>query len=53
MGVCTEGEVKDGYVHIGEMRVAVGARQDAAAMVPDVLFYDNQLVSTSVCETRG
>ncbi len=43
-----QGEVKDGCVRIGKTSVAVGSRQDAAAMVPNVLFYDNQLVS-DVC----
>ncbi len=38
------GEVKDGYLHIGETSVPVSVSDDAAAMVPNVLFYDNELV---------
>ena len=39
------GEIKDGVLHIGSTRVAVSGDAGASAMVPDVLFYDNQLVS--------
>ncbi len=38
------GEIKDGVLHIGNTRVPVKSTESAAAMVPDVLFYDNQLV---------
>jgi len=35
-----------GYLHIGSTRVLVRPDRDAAALVPDVLFYDNQQVGT-------
>ena len=33
-----------GYLHIGQTKVPLRPEHDAAAMVPDVLFYDNQQV---------
>ena len=46
------GEVKDGCVRIGDTSISVGTNTDAAAMVPDVLFYDNQLVSIHYTTTQ-
>ena len=40
------GKVKDGVLHIGSTSYPVSDSRQAAAMVPDVLFYDNQLVSS-------
>ena len=40
----TLGEIKDGVLRIGETSISVGSGHDAAAMVPNVLFYDNELV---------
>ena len=37
------GEVRDGVVCIGDASMSV-CSHNAAAMVPDVLFYDNDLV---------
>lgn len=36
-----------GYLHIGQTKVPLRPEHDAAAMVPDVLFYDNQQVGPS------
>ena len=41
--------MKDGYLHIGETSTCIGSSHDAAAMVPNVLFYDNQLVRCWTC----
>lgn len=44
------GKVENGVVYVGGTSFPVSSDVDAAAMVPDVLFYDNQLVSgASVC----
>ena len=37
-------ERRGGYLHIGQTKVSLRSEHDAAAMVPDVLFYDNQQV---------
>ena len=37
------GEVRDGRVYIGDASAALSSHR-AAAMVPNVLFYDNDLV---------
>ena len=39
-------ERRDGHLIIGRTRVPIRADHDAAALVPDVLFYDNQQVDT-------
>jgi len=46
------GEVKDGVLHIGSTSYPVSDSRQAAALVPNVLFYDNQLVSSS-CHHHG
>ena len=40
-------ERRGGYLHIGQTKVPLRPEHDAAAMVPDVLFYDNQQVGPS------
>ena len=35
---------RDGYLLLGSTKTAVRPRHDGAAMVPNVLFYDNQQV---------
>lgn len=37
-------ERRGGYLHIGQTKVPLRSEHDAATMVPDVLFYDNQQV---------
>ena len=42
------GEVKNGSLQIGETKVPVSTCPEAVAMVPNVLFYDNDLVRKHV-----
>ena len=44
------GEVRDGVVRIGDASMSV-CSHNAAAMVPDVLFYDNDLVRITAQNT--
>lgn len=41
-------ERQGGYLHIGDTRAPIKLDHEAAALVPDVLFYDNQQVGPSV-----
>ena len=56
-GLCRmcPGQVQDGSLLIGETCIPVSCDRDAVAMVPNVLFYDNDLVSipVSICKTHS
>ena len=41
----------NGFLHIGGTVVPIASNHNAAAMVPDVLFYNNQLVRKISCST--